>query len=293
MSITANQVKELRERTGAGMMECKKALEATGGDMEAAIDKMRKEGMAKADKKAGRVAAEGTVAIAVAADGKSAALLELNSETDFVANGDEFRAWAQATANAAIAGRITDIEALGNADIGGITADNRRREMIAKIGENMTLRRAAILDSAERIGSYIHDGKIGVVVAMTGGNDQVARDVAVHVAANNPVCVDASGVPAELIAKEKEIFVAQGMESGKPREIVEKMVDGRVKKYIAEIALTGQAFVKNPDITVEKLLKDAGATVTGFVRFAVGEGIEKQVVDFAEEVKAQAAAAAK
>jgi elongation factor Ts len=286
MAITASMVKELRERTGAGMMECKKALVETDGDIDAAIEMMRKSGMAKADKKAGRVAAEGTVVIKSA--GNMAAIVEVNSETDFVANGDDFQNFAKGVAECVLNDKPADIEALNGCKMAdGNTVDETRRAMIAKIGENIAVRRFKLVEAAGTVGSYLHGTRIGVVVTLDGGDDDLARDIAMHIAASRPACISEADVPAEMIDKEREIFAAQAKESGKPDDIVQKMVEGRVKKFLKEITLVGQPFVKDPDTTVEKLLKSNNATVTSFERFEVGEGIEKKEENFAEEVMAQ------
>ncbi len=287
MAITAALVKELRERTGAGMMECKKALVETDGDIDAAIEAMRKAGMAKADKKADRVAAEGLIVVASSADNKEAVIVEVNCETDFVAKGDDFTNFAKATAESALANKPADVEALLASQIEGGSVDDVRRGLISKLGENMTVRRFTPVSSAGVVGSYLHGSRIGVVVEMEGGDEELARDIAMHIAASRPVCVDESGIPAELLAKEKEIFAAQAAESGKPAEIIEKMVSGRIKKYVNEVTLTGQPFVKDPDTSVGKLLQQKGAKVSGFTRYEVGEGIEKKEDNFAEEVMAQ------
>lgn len=288
MAISAAQVKELRERTGAGMMECKKALVETDGDLDAAIELLRKSGQAKADKKAGRVAAEGRIEIETSADGKRAALLEINCETDFVANDENFVAFASGVAGRVLAERPADLEALGSLNFDGITVEEARKNLIAKIGENVNLRRFASVETDGVLGVYRHGNRIGVVVDMDGGDAELARDIAMHVAASRPLCVSESEVSPEVIEKEREIYRAQAAESGKPADIVEKMVDGRVKKFLKECTLLGQPFVKNPDQTIEQLLKQAGATVRGFVRYEVGEGIEKKAENFAEEVMAQA-----
>jgi elongation factor Ts len=286
MAITASMVKELRERTGAGMMECKKALVETNGDIDAAIEMMRKSGMAKADKKAGRVAAEGTVVIKSA--GNVAAVVEVNSETDFVANGDEFQNFAKGIADCILNDKPADVDALNNCKMAdGNTVDETRRAMIAKIGENIAVRRFKLIEAAGTVGSYLHGTRIGVVVTLDGGDEELARDIAMHIAASRPACISEADVPAEMIDKEREIFAAQAKESGKPDDIVQKMVEGRVKKFLKEITLVGQPFVKDPDTTVEKLLKSKNATVTAFERFEVGEGIEKKQENFAEEVMAQ------
>jgi elongation factor Ts len=287
MTISAALVKQLRDRTGAGMMECKKALVETGGDLEAAVELMRKTGLAKADKKAGRVAAEGLVKVSLSDDGLRAAIVEVNCETDFVASGEEFNDFAQAVADRALAGAPADLEALLQMDLDGTTIEGTRRELIAKIGENMNVRRYELVESAERIGAYVHGHRIGVLVAMTGGDDEVAKDVAMHVAASNPACVSEQDVPPDTLAKEREILTEQARNEGKPEAIVEKMVEGRLRKFLAEITLVGQPFVKDPDMNVGKLLAGADAMVTGFVRFEVGEGIEKKQENFAEEVMAQ------
>jgi len=290
MQITASMVKELRERTGSGMMECKKALQETEGDLETAIENMRKSGMAKADKKAGRVAAEGRVVIAISDDGKSAAVVEVNCETDFVSGGDDFLSFVTAIANTALANQPADVAALSEMKLDGSdeTVEEARKAKIAKIGENMQLRRFELLTSEEgRFGSYLHGARMGVLVEMVNGNDELIKDVAMHIAASNPMCVSEANVPTDVLEKEKDILRAQALESGKPADIVEKMLTGRVRKYLAEITLLGQSFVKDPDKTVETLLADAGATVNNFVRYEVGEGIEKKQENFADEVMAQ------
>lgn len=287
MQITAALVKELRERTGAGMMECKKALVECDGDIEAAIELMRKSGAAKADKKAGRVAADG--AIVVASEGGSAAVVEVNSETDFVAKDDNFKAFAEAVAATVLTRRPADVEALKNETMtDGATVEAARQGLVAKVGENINVRRFTVVEAADAIvAHYLHGGRIGVVVALKGGDEELARDIAMHIAASRPVCVSEDQVPGDLLAKEREIFAAQAEQSGKPAEIIEKMVDGRIKKYLKEVTLVGQPFVKNPDETVGQLLQKAGAEVIQFVRFEVGEGIEKKQDNFAEEVMAQ------
>lgn len=290
MAITAALVKELRERSGAAMMDCKRALQATDGDIEAAIEKMRKEGQAKADKKASRVAAEGLIRIQ--ADGSRAAIVEVNCETDFVAKNEELIALAEDAAKTVLAGGVDSVEALLAAEVDGQTFDERRRNLVAKIGENINVRRFEVVEAPGALGHYMHGDRIGVVVALTGGDETLARDLAMHVAASNPQFVRVDDVPADVREREKEILVAQAADSGKPPEIIEKMVSGRLNKHFGEITLLGQPFVKDPDQTVEKLLKSAGADVAGFVRYEVGEGIEKDEVDFAEEVMAQARASA-
>ncbi len=293
MQITAAMVKELRERTGAGMMECKKALTECGGNMEQAIEMMRKAGTAKAAKKSGRVAAEGVVKVAVSSDGKKAAIVEINSETDFASKSEDFQAFAEKVAQCVLANEPSDIDELNalHLEEGGDTVQNSRDQLVAKIGENIGVRRFEIIESDEVLGTYLHGARIGVVVAMNGGDEALAKDVAMHIAASRPVCVSEEHIPAEILEKEKEIFMAQASESGKPPEIAEKMVTGRMKKFIGEITLIGQPFVKDPDQTVGKLLASANANVKSFARFEVGEGIEKKQEDFAAEVEAQAKAA--
>jgi elongation factor Ts len=290
MEITASMVKELRERTGSGMMECKKALQEAEGDIDIAIENMRKSGLAKADKKSGRVAAEGRVVIEISDDGKSAAVVEVNCETDFVSGGDDFLSFVTAIAKTALANQPADISALSEMTLEGSseTIEEARKTKIAKIGENMQLRRFELLKSEDgSFGSYLHGSRMGVLVEMVNGNDELIKDVAMHIAASNPMCVSESDVPAEVLEKEKDILRAQALESGKPADIVEKMLTGRVRKYLAEITLLGQSFVKDPDKTVETLLADDGATVNNFVRYEVGEGIEKKQENFADEVMAQ------
>ncbi|HVV68886.1 MAG TPA: translation elongation factor Ts [Gammaproteobacteria bacterium] len=290
MTITANQVKELRERTGAGMMECKKALQEANGDVEAAIEAMRKAGVAKAAKKAGRVTAEGIIEIKLSTDGLSAAMVEINCETDFVGRDTSFKEFAVAVAHSVLANKITDINTLANTPLSSgnsQTVEQARQELISKLGENIQIRRVALINATGRMGGYTHGGRIGVIVALDAGQVELAKDVAMHIAAANPSTIDPKDVSAELIAKEKEIFIAQTAESGKPPEIVEKMVAGRISKFLNEVSLLGQPFVKEPSKTVGTLLKEHKANVTAFARFEVGEGIEKPVEDFAEAVKAQ------
>lgn len=288
MAITAAQVKELRERTGAGMMECKKALTETNGDMDAAVELMRKTGLAKADKKAGRVAAEGRIEVAFDAAAGKAAIVEVNCETDFVAGGDDFVAFAGKVAAAILASEPADLDALNNVPVEGKSFDEARRELIAKIGENMGVRRFAVVNGKGKLASYLHGTRIGVVVDVEGGDEELARDIAMHVAASKPQFVNADEVPGDIMAKEKEILIAQAADSGKPADIIEKMVEGRLRKHLAEITLLGQPFIKDPDQTVEKLLKANGAKVHSFVRYEVGEGVEKKEENFVEEVMAQA-----
>jgi elongation factor Ts len=288
MAISAALVKELRERTGAGMMECKKALVEMNGDIEAAAEHMRKTGMAKADKKAGRTAAEGLVVIRASDDGKTAAMVEVNCETDFVAKDDNFRNFVDAVADKILASKPSDLEALLATELAdGMNVEDSRKALIAKIGENMNVRRFSLIEAKGKVATYMHGTRIGVMVDLVDGSDELGRDLAMHIAASKPVCVDDSAVSPEIIAKEKEIYTAQAQDSGKPAEIIEKMVMGRVQKFLKEITLLGQPFVKDPDQTVEKLLKGAKATVAGFVRYEVGEGLEKKSENFAEEVMAQ------
>jgi elongation factor Ts len=289
MAITAAMVKELRERTGAGMMECKKALTETNGDMEAAIEHMRKTGMAKAEKKAGRIAAEGKVVVAMNDDATRGVILEVNCETDFVSSGDDFSGFTNKVAKAALEQQPANIDELNALAIDGGTVDEVRRALIAKIGENISVRRFELINAGSgKLASYLHGTRIGVVVDMEGGSDELARDIAMHVAASKPAYVSADNVPGDVVEKEKEILIAQAQDSGKPDDIIEKMVEGRIRKYLAEITLLGQPFVKDPDQVVEKLLKSAGAKVVMFARYEVGEGIEKKEENFVEEVMAQA-----
>ena len=287
MAITASLVKELRERTGSGMMECKKALVETDGDIEAAAELMRKSGAAKADKKAGRVAADGAIKLSISDDGKSAVILEINSETDFVAKDDNFQAFAEQVLAAIIEQRPESVEQLSSLKLdSGQTVEEARQALIAKVGENIQVRRFQRLESDSTIASYAHGARIGVLVDSTADAD-LARDIAMHIAAVNPQFVDQDSIPAEFVEKEKSILIAQAESSGKPAEIIEKMIQGRLDKFLAEVTLLGQPFVKDPDQKVGKLLDAAGATVNGFVRFEVGEGIEKKVEDFAAEVASQ------
>ncbi|MFQ5487302.1 MAG: translation elongation factor Ts [Gammaproteobacteria bacterium] len=292
MTITAALVKELRERTGSGMMECKKALVETSGDLEAAIDLMRKSGLAKAGKKAGRTAAEGIVVMELAGDGSSGAMVEVNCETDFVAKGNDFQDFARRVIQRILAARPADVAALLElpvAEGSDVSLETARKELIAKIGENVNVRRFTVFEASadSRIGGYLHGVRIGVLVELQGGDEALAKDIAMHVAATNPVAIDENDVPQQLLAKEKEIISVQAAESGKPAEIIDKMVAGRIRKFIAEVTLCGQPFVKDPDTTVGKLLEQAGAKVMQFQRFEVGEGIEKEEGDFAAEVMAQ------
>lgn len=290
MAVTAALVKELRERTGLGMMDCKKALVETDGDIETAIENLRKSGQAKAAKKAGRTAAEGAVGIAVIEGGKVGVMVEVNSETDFVARDDNFTNFVAKVVARVGETRETDIEklmALPAEEGGDTSVEDVRLALVQKIGENIQVRRAVVLSAEGAVGAYTHGGKIGVLVALRAGDEALGKDVAMHVAAANPLVVNPADVSQELLDKEKEIFTAQAKESGKPDNIIEKMIAGRVKKYLAEVSLVEQAFVKDPDVKVGALVKNQGAEVTEFVRYEVGEGIEKEAVDFAEEVRAQ------
>ena len=286
MSITALMVKELRERTGAGMMECKKALVETDGDLDAAVEVLRKSGQAKADKKASRVAADGRVVIA--ADGNKAVIVEVNSETDFVAKDENFVAFAEAVTAAALTSATTDIEAFAAETLAdGRSVEEARTELIAKVGEKISVRRFEVISSDSVIASYTHGARIGAVVALDGGDESLARDVAMHVAAMNPQYVGEADVPAEMLQREHRIETEKAQSSGKPPEIIEKMVTGRVNKFLKEITLLGQPFVKDDSVTVGKLLAAANATVSACVRFEVGEGIEKKEDNFVAEVMAQ------
>ncbi len=286
MKISASMVKDLRERTGAGMMECKKALVETDGDLDTAVEVLRKSGQAKADKKASRVAADGRVV--VAQDGNKAVLVEVNSETDFVAKDENFAGFATAVAAAALASGVTDAAAFAGEKLAdGRTVEEARTELIAKIGENISVRRIAQIHSDDVIASYMHGARIGAVVALDGGDEALARDIAMHVAAMNPEYIDESGVPAETLEREHRIETEKAQDSGKPPEIIEKMVTGRVNKFLKEITLLGQPFVKDDSVTVGKLLAGANATVASFARYEVGEGIEKKADNFVEEVLAQ------
>ncbi len=285
MSIKASMVKELRERTGAGMMECKNALVETDGDLDAAVEVLRKSGQAKADKKSSRIAADGRIVISQ--DGNKVVIVEINSETDFVAKDENFVAFTDAVAVAALAHGTTDVDLMATQSIDiGKTVEEARTELVAKMGENISVRRILIVESDGPIGYYTHNARIGAVVALDGGDVELARNIAMHVAAMSPACVDEAGVPAETLERERRIFSGQAEASGKPAEIIEKMVAGRVAKFLKEITLVGQTF-RDSDMTVGKLLEDSKASVTAFVRFEVGDGIEKKEEDFVAEVMAQ------
>jgi elongation factor Ts len=292
MAITAAQVKELRERTGSGMMECKKALVDADGDVDAAIEALRKSGMAKADKKAGRIAAEGLVVIELSDDKKTAAIVEVNCETDFVAKKDDFQSFTGAIARRVLADNPADIDALMAMPLNdgdATTIEEARKTLIATIGENIAVRRFTRVESSVPLASYAHGVRIGVLVELDGGDAGLGKDLAMHIAAHDPrpVCVSAEQVPADMIEREREIFTAQARESGKPDNIIEKMIEGRIRKFLGEVTLLGQTFVKDPDLTVGKLLEQAGASVRRFERIELGEGIEKKDENFADEVMAQ------
>jgi len=286
--ITAPMVKELRDMTGLGMMECKKALAETGGDMKAAEDLLRIKSGAKAGKAAARVAAEGMVGAYIADDGKSGALVEVNCETDFVARNEDFIYFTRNLVQLITMKSLTDTEALAAATLSsGENVDEIRKALVMKLGENINVRRFARYVTQGHLASYLHGAKIGVMIDYTGGDGALGKDLAMHIAASKPICVSREQVSPELLARERQIYTAQAAESGKPADIVAKMVDGRVAKYLAEVALLGQPFVKDPDQTVEKLLAAKSAKVNGFTLFVVGEGIEKKSGDFAAEVMAQ------
>ena len=287
MAITASLVKELRERTGSGMMECKKALVETDGDIEAAAELMRKSGAAKADKKAGRVAADGAIKLMVEDGAKVAVILEINSETDFVAKDDNFQAFADQVLAVIARDKPAGVEELAKLQLeSGQSVEEARQALIAKVGENIQVRRFQRIESDASIACYAHGARIGVLVDSTA-ESELARGLAMHIAAVNPQFVDKDSIPAEFVEKEKSILIAQAESSGKPAEIIEKMIQGKLNKFLAEVTLLGQPFVKDPDVTVGKLLDDAGARVNGFIRYEVGEGIEKKVEDFAAEVASQ------
>ncbi|MFV2059552.1 MAG: translation elongation factor Ts [Gammaproteobacteria bacterium] len=289
MAITAAQVKELRERTGSGMMECKKALTEVNGDMEAAIDHLRKTGQAKADKKSSRVAAEGKIVFAHSDDNKSALIIEVNCETDFAAKDENFSKFADDVAKVALANKPSTIDELNNIKLAtGATVEEERKTLIAKIGENVDVRRFEFVTSTGTLGTYSHGNRIGVAVSISSDNIELAKDIAMHIAASKPLCVSADQVDPEILKREKDIYSAEAASSGKPDNIIEKMVEGKIKKYLKEVTLLGQPFVKDPDQIIEKLLESAKTTVESFVRFELGDGIEKKVDNFAEEVMAQA-----
>ena len=287
MTITASLVKELRERTGAGMMDCKKALVETSGDAEAAAELLRKTGQAKAEKKAGRIAAEGKVEIATDGNGR-AVIVEINSETDFVAKDENFLKFASAVTGAALATGAATVEELMAAEHpDGGTLETARAELVAKIGENIGVRRLQQMQASGSVGQYSHGSRIGVIVDVVGGDEELRKDIAMHIAAAAPACLSEADVPAEDLERERRILTEQAEGEGKPAEIVAKMVEGRLRKFLGEITLVGQPFVKDPDLTVGKLLKQKDASVAAYARIEVGEGIEKKEEDFAAEVEAQ------
>ncbi len=285
MQVTATMVKELRERTGVGMMECKKALTDASGDMDAAIEQMRKSGQAKADKKASRIAAEGTTAIA--SNGKQAVIIEVNCETDFVAKDDQFQNFTNQLAELVLSNNLKSVEELNAASLpNGQTVEQTRLELVTKIGENIQVRRFEILSADAGVSSYAHGKRISVLVDHSG-SDEVGKDVAMHIAASKPLCISESEVPADVLDKERDIAKAQAEASGKPAEIIEKMILGKVNKFLKESTLLGQPFIKDDSLTVEKYLKGANASVTKFIRYEVGEGLEKRSENFADEVQKQ------
>ncbi len=292
MSITAAMVKELRERTGSGMMECKKNLVEANGDMDLAIENMRKSGLAKADKKSGRVAAEGMIGIKASDDGKTVVMVEINSETDFVVKGDEFKGFVEDVTDALLTSKIENNEQLSEMKLAnGESVETRRRALIAKVGENISVRRfEKYVDVDGGIACYLHGGRIAVIVELAKNDSELGKDIAMHIAAINPAYVSAGQVDEDIIQKEKDIFTAQALDSGKKPEIVEKMIAGRIKKFLSEITLEGQAFIKDDKMTVAQLAKSKDNSTVRFTRFEVGEGIEKEELDFAEEVMAQARA---
>lgn len=286
MSITASLVKELRDRTGAGMMECKKALVEVDGDIDAAIDLLRTSGQAKAEKKASRVAADGRIVIK--SNAFMAVIIEINSETDFVAKDENFINFSDSIANLLLDTDIKDIKQLSDSILSNNqTVEEARTELVTKVGEKISLRRFGKISDAENLGCYSHGSRIGTIVSLSGGDEELAKDLAMHIAASNPICIDQNGIPNELIEREKKIYNEQAQSSGKPPEIIEKMIQGKMSKFIKEITLLGQSFIKDPDISVGELLKNSNADVTKFIRYEVGEGIEKKEENFADEVMKQ------
>ena len=286
MSISASMVKELRERTGAGMMECKKALVDSDGNLDSAIELLRTTGQAKAEKKAKRIAAEGRIIIK--SDTEHTVILEINSETDFVANDSNFINYAESVAVAILENDIVDLESLSKIELTtGTNVEMARTQLISKIGENISIRRFDKIEQCDNMGIYTHGARIGVVVSLTGGDEVTSKDVAMHVAASNPICINNEDVPEELVSREERIFQEQAASSGKPPEIIDKMIQGRMKKFFKEVTLLGQPFIKNPDMSVNELLKESKAEIIGFKRYEVGEGIEKKEENFADEVMAQ------
>ncbi|HSR62905.1 MAG TPA: translation elongation factor Ts [Gammaproteobacteria bacterium] len=290
MQITAELVKELRERTGAGMMDCKKSLQEADGDIEAAIEAMRKSGMAKAAKKAGRIAAEGRIQIKQNPETGETVILEVNSETDFVAKDENFGNFVERVADCVLAQKPADVESLMAQDVDGQTLEELRIQLVTKIGENISVRRFRVFKPQGTLGQYLHGNRIGVLVDLNGGDEELARDIAMHIAGYHmpPVSISEEDVPEEMIGKEKAIFEAQAEESGKPAEIIEKMVSGKVRKFVQEVSLLTQPFIKDPDQTIGQLLNSAGATVNSFCRYQLGEGLEKRSDNFADEVMSQA-----
>lgn len=304
MAISSQDIKILRERSGAGMLDCKKALDATHGDIEAALDMMRKAGQANAAKKEGRTAAEGLVLIKIAPDQRYAAMIEVNCETDFVSRGDDFKSFVSAVLDQAFAAKVRDRDALlaspyppsapsghlpsqGGEGTQSLTIEEARRDLVAKIGENIQVRRLALMEAEGALGSYLHGGRIGVLINLTKGTPELAKDLAMHVAASRPQVVKGQDLGEDVLAREKEIYLAQAQATGKPADIIEKMVAGKISKFMSEVSLLGQGFIKDPDTLVVDVLKKANAEVDSFVRFELGEGIEKKLVNFAEEVMAQ------
>lgn len=290
MQITAELVKELRERTGAGMMDCKKSLQEADGDIEAAIEAMRKSGMAKAAKKSGRIAAEGRIQIKQNPETGETVILEVNSETDFVAKDENFGNFVERVADCVLAQKPADVESLMAQDVDGQTLEELRTQLVTKIGENISVRRFRVFKPQGMLGQYLHGNRIGVLVDLNGGDEELARDIAMHIAGYHmpPVSISEEDVPEEMIGKEKAIFEAQAEESGKPAEIIEKMVSGKVRKFVQEVSLLTQPFIKDPDQTIGQLLNSAGATVNSFCRYQLGEGLEKRSDNFADEVMSQA-----
>ncbi len=289
MQVTAAQVKELRERTGAGMMECKKALIAAKGDLALAVEELRKSGIAKADKKSNRIAAEGAIIMRTSDDGKQAAMVELNSETDFVARDDNFLAFADALTNKVLSAKLKDVSELADNSLAGQDKkiEESRQELVVKVGENINIRRLVYSSSEFPIGTYLHGNRIGVLVELDVDNKDLAKDVAMHVAASKPLVISQDEVSESIVNNEKEIFMAQAASSGKPQEIIEKMVVGRIKKFLDEVSLLGQPYVKDPSMNVASLLTKHRAKVVSFTRFEVGEGVEKEKEDFVEAVMSQ------
>ena len=286
MEITASLVKELRERTGAGMMDCKAALSDARGDIEIAIEVMRKSGAAKAAKKAGRIAAEGIISIKL--NENDIVILEVNCETDFVTKDESFLSFVDSVIQVISNNNVSDVDELLKLNSGNQTIEEANQQLIAKIGEKITIRRFQKSSIQNQTGTYLHGIRIGVIVEIKGGSEELAKDIAMHIAASSPLFINEDQISQEILDKEKEIYTAQAQESGKPADIVEKMVEGRLKKFIKEITLLGQPFVKDPEKSIEKILKSSNAKVLSFIRYEVGEGIEKRADNFAEEVMSQA-----